>query len=229
MKIIILSLFPDFFKSFFETSLVGKAIGKRSVSFEVLNIRDFAFDQHKKVDDEPYGGGAGMVMKVEPLFLATQKAKEILPHAPVILLSPRGERFSQRKAEQLSTLHSGLILVCGRYEGIDERYSTLCVDEEISLGDFILMGGEAAALAISEAVIRLLPDVLGNEESASTESFSSDQDSLLEAPQYTRPASYMDQSVPEVLLSGDHELIKKWRRKQSEELTAVRRPDIVKK
>jgi tRNA (guanine37-N1)-methyltransferase len=229
MKITILTIFPQFFKSFLETSLIAKAIEKQALQVELINIRDFAQDVHKKVDDEPYGGGAGMVMKAEPLYLATQHAKASLPHAPVILLSPRGQQFSQDKAKAFSEQHSGLILVCGRYEGIDERYIKLCVDEEISLGDYIIMGGEAAALVLIEAVARLLPDVLGNAESAAHESFSSNGVKLLEAPQYTRPPVFMDERVPDTLLGGNHEAIRAWRQKESEALTRVRRPDLLKK
>jgi tRNA (guanine37-N1)-methyltransferase len=229
MKIIILTIFPQFFKSFLETSLIAKAIEKNCVSFEIINIRDFALDQHSKVDDEPYGGGAGMVMKPEPLYLATQKAKESLPHAPVILMSPRGNQFNQNKARAFSEQHSGLIFVCGRYEGIDERYINLCVDEEISLGDYIIMGGESAVLVVTEAVIRLLPDVLGNAESITEESFSSPESKLLEAPQYTRPAEFMGQRVPDTLLGGNHEAIRLWRLKESLEITKTRRPDLLQK
>ena len=226
MDIVILTIFPEFFESFLRTSLIAKAIKTGAVRFTISNIRDFAIDTHHKVDDEPYGGGAGMVMKPEPLYAATAFHKETFPHAPVLLLSPRGVPFVQQRAQQLSE-QGALILVCGRYEGLDQRYIDLCVDEEISIGDFILMGGEVASLAVCEAVTRLIPGVLGNNESAQEESFSEHTQQRLEAPHYTRPPEFQGKKVPDVLLSGDHSAIKKWRLEESLVVTKMRRPDLL--
>jgi tRNA (guanine37-N1)-methyltransferase len=201
--------------------VLGKALEKKLVELTVADVRDFAAGKHHVTDDTPYGGGAGMVMKVEPLVLAIEAAKARLPEAKVILLSPRGPAFTQAKARALAEAGSA-ILVCGRYEGVDERAMT-AIDEELSLGDFVLTGGELAALCVFDAVARLVPGVLGNAESATTESFESN---LLEHPHYTRPPEWRGLKVPEVLQSGDHARIARWRRWHSLKLTEQRRPDL---
>jgi tRNA (guanine37-N1)-methyltransferase len=225
MKIHILSIFPEIFSSFLGTSLIKKGLESGALNISVKNFRDFAKPPHNKVDDTPYGGGAGMVMKPEPIVEAVEEAKQLLKSAKVILLSPRGARFNQEKAKELAK-NKEIIFICGRYEGIDERVSQLVVDEEISLGDFVMMGGEVAAMAIIEATARLLPGVIGNTESPIHESFSKAQ---LEAPQYTRPPEYRGLTVPEVLLSGDHKQINKWREDTAIQLTKSRRPDLSEK
>lgn len=226
MKVQILTIFPEIFKSFLETSLIKTAIERDLLAVTATNIRTFAAPPHNKVDDTPYGGGAGMTMKPEPLYDAVQHAKKLLPKAKVYLLSPRGERFSQAKAEALSK-DPEAILICGRYEGVDERVVELCVDEEISIGDFVLMGGEVAVMAILEATTRLIPGVVGNSESIASESFCG-KHKLLESPQYTRPPEFLGKKVPDVLLSGNHEQIAKWRMEQSVAITKIRRPDLIK-
>lgn len=226
MKIEILTIFPYIFESFLSTSLVKKAIDRNLCSITTTQIRNFAEPPHHKVDDTPYGGGAGMTMKPEPLFKAVQSAKQKDPNAKVILMSPRGEKFTQKKAKELSNF-SELIFVCGRYEGVDQRFIDLCVDEELSIGDFILMGGEVASMAIIESTLRLIPNIIGNSQSTEEESFSSDNP-LLEYPQYTRPQEFMGITVPDVLLSGDHQKIAAWRDKKRQNLTSHRRPDLTK-
>jgi tRNA (guanine37-N1)-methyltransferase len=206
-------------------SLLGKAQEKGVLRARVMDIREFAAGKHRVTDDVPYGGGAGMVMKPEPLVAAIEAARAGLPGAHVVLLSPQGARFDQRKAEELAG-RERLVLVCGRYEGVDERVLAY-VDEELSLGDFVLQGGEVAALAVIEAAARLVPGVLGNEESAASESFAGEM--VLEGPQYTRPPSYRGAEVPEALLSGDHARIARWRRRQALLRTRDRRPDLFEK
>lgn len=223
-KITILTIFPEIFSSFLETSLIKKAIQKKVISIDVVNIRDFATDPHQKVDDEPYGGGAGMVMKVEPIYHAIEHIKKELNDDPyVVLLTPSGNTFTQHKAKEFKE-HKNIVFICGRYEGIDERVSELCVNEEISIGDFVLMGGEIPCMAIIEATTRLIPNVIGNEESVIEESFSND---LLEAPQYTRPEEFMGKKVPDVLISGHHENIKKWRKEEATKKTKKVRPELL--
>ena len=222
MEIAVLTLFPRMVAGPLAESVLGKAQEKGLLRARVIDIRGYAQGKHRVTDDVPYGGGAGMVMKPEPLVGAIEAAREGLAGARVVLLTPQGARFDQRKAEELAQIDR-LILVCGRYEGVDERVLRY-VDEELSLGDFVLQGGEVAALAIIEAVARLVPAVLGNEESARTESFGSEM--LLEAPQYTRPAEFRGMTVPEPLLSGDHARIARWRRRQALLRTRERRPDL---
>jgi tRNA (guanine37-N1)-methyltransferase len=188
----------------------------------VTDIRDFAEGKHRVTDDVPYGGGAGMVMKPEPLVAAIEAAQKRNPGAKVLLLSPQGHRFTQPVAEELAK-EAALILVCGRYEGVDERVARF-IDGELSLGDFVLTGGEPAALAVIDAIVRLLPGALGNEESTRNESFA---EGLLEGPQYTRPPEFRGLKVPEVLLSGDHAKIAQWRKEQSVLRTQERRPDLI--
>jgi tRNA (guanine37-N1)-methyltransferase len=221
MRIEILTIFPSLFDSFLGESLLAKAIDKKIVDIRVHDIRDWSKDKHRKVDDAPFGGGAGMVMAVQPIADALEElSKE--GDAKKILLSPRGKLFTQKKARELSNLDR-IILICGRYEGLDERISRHYVDEEISIGDYILNGGEVAAMALVESLFRLLPGAIGKKESLETESF---EDGLLEYPQYTRPEDFRGERVPGILLSGHHEKIKKWRREKSTEVTKSVRPDL---
>ncbi len=217
----ILTLFPGMIRGYAGESILGKALERQHLSLTVTDVRDFAAGKHHVTDDAPYGGGAGMVMKVEPLALAIAAARQRLPTAPVVLLSPRGPVFTQPKAHAYLAQGS-LILVCGRYEGVDERALSV-IDEELSLGDFVLTGGELGALVVFDAVARLVPGVLGNAESAQTESFES---GLLEHPHYTRPPEWNGLPVPAVLQSGDHARIARWRRWHSLQLTQARRPDL---
>ena len=223
LSVEVLTLFPRMIAAPLDESILAKAREKGLLRVQVTDIREFAEGRHRVTDDVPYGGGAGMVMKPEPLVAAIESARARLPHARVILLSPQGARFEQAKAHELAAAGS-LILVCGRYEGVDERVLRW-IDEELSLGDFVLSGGEVAALAVIEAVARLVPGVLGNELSAQSESFSID--GLLEGPQYTRPPEFRGLRVPDVLLSGDHAKIAQWRREQAVARTRERRPDLL--
>jgi tRNA (guanine37-N1)-methyltransferase len=219
----VLTLFPRMIAAPLEESILGKAREKGLLRVQVTDIRDFADGKHRVTDDVPYGGGAGMVMKPEPLVAAIEAARARQPGAKVILLSPQGARFDQAKARELAASNA-LILVCGRYEGVDERVLGF-VDEELSLGDFVLTGGEFAALAVIDAIARLQPGVLGNELSAHDESFS--EDGLLEGPQYTRPPEFRGLRVPAILLSGDHKKIAQWRKQQAVARTRERRPDLL--
>lgn len=225
MKIEILTLFPDIFAGFLGSSLIGKAITRGSLSINLTQIRDFASPPHYQVDDSPYGGGAGMVMKPEPLIAAIADAKTRLPNAHVVVLSPSGKRFSQSAAETFAAAQE-VILVCGRYEGIDERVISLSNATEISIGDYVLMGGEVPAMVIVEAIARLRDEVIGNPDSLASESFSQDPNQV-EAPQYTRPPEFQGLKVPEVLLSGNHGAISEWRKKEALAKTARNRPDLV--
>jgi tRNA (guanine37-N1)-methyltransferase len=224
----ILTLFPELVESFLDCSLVGRARTLGVIKAMAWNIRNFADPPHYKVDDSPYGGGAGMVMTAEPVKRAIDAVRAVSPKSFVVFLSPVGETFNQRKAEELAQRDGGLCFLCGRYEGVDERVLEAEVDSRISLGDFILMGGEVAAMAVMEAVLRLRPGVLGNKDSMTTESFAltSEGGTYLEAPQYTRPLLWHGHTVPEVLLSGDHGRIAEWRRKASGEITKRVRPDL---
>ncbi len=225
----ILTLFPEMFPGVLGQSLSGKALGKKLWSYTVLNIRDFAQDKHKTVDDTPFGGGAGMVMRAD-IIEATLIS---LPDAGrKIYLSPRGKPLTQKLVEELKD--QTITLLCGRYEGVDQRVLDAHGFEEISIGDYVLSGGEPAAMTLMDACIRLLPGVMGNEETAGEESFSDKAGGMLEYPHYTRPADWTDSngqthSVPDILKSGDHAKIKKWRKKQSEEITKKVRPDLLKK
>ncbi len=216
-KFHVATIFPELFNGFIETSLVGKAIKNRLIDIEIVDLRDFTHDRHMSVDDAPYGGGCGMVMRPGPIF----EMLDDLPPCHRILLTPQGRPFDQAAARRLVSM-SSIALFCGRYEGVDERARGK-FDEEISLGDFVLNGGEVGAMAIIEAVSRLVPGVLGNAESVVEESFT---DGILEYPQYTRPESIHDLSVPEVLLSGDHGRVARWRRGQALLRTRTRRPDL---
>lgn len=220
----VLTLFPQMIGAALGESILSRARDKALLDVTVTDIREFAHDKHKVCDDTPYGGGAGMVMKPEPLVEAIEAARARQPKAPAILMGPRGRRFDQAVARSLQSL-GGFILICGHYEGIDERVRAH-VDDEISLGDFVLTGGELAALCIIDAVTRLEPGVLGNSASICHESF---EEGLLEHPHYTRPPVFRDERVPQVLLSGDHARIARWRRAQSLRVTRERRPDLFSK
>ena len=224
MRIDILTLFPDLFEAFCRTSIVGRAVDRGLVEIHRTDIRAFARDRYGTVDDTPYGGGVGMVLKCEPLFDAVDAVRRHQPDPPgiVVLLSPQGERLTQKRVAELAT-QPRLILIAGHYEGFDERVRRSLADVEISLGDFVLSGGEVAAMALSDAVVRLQSGALGKDESVEEESFS---DGLLEYPQYTRPREYRGMGVPDVLLSGDHGRIARWRKEQAEQRTRERRPDL---
>ena len=223
----VLTLFPEIFSSFLEESLIKRAREKRLLSISLANFRKHGIGKHLQVDDSPYGGGPGMILRIEPLVLTLEEKKNFHQsqgrETHTILVSPQGQPFTQKKAKELSQKNSVLTLVCGRYEGFDERIRSI-VDEEISGGDFVCMGGEVISMAIIESVSRLRPGFLGNQESSENESFSQ---SLLEYPQYTRPASYAGMDVPKELLSGNHEKINVWRQKQALSKTKKRRPDLI--
>jgi len=223
MRFDILSIFPEMFESFFGCSLLKKARDKGLIRIETHNIRDGATDKHRMTDDYPYGGGAGMVMKVEPIARVLEAIGARPGECLRVLLTPQGEIFSQAIAAEM--VRSGRIgLICGHYEGVDERVRENLVDREISIGDYILTGGEAAAMVVVDAVARLIPGVLGNDESARHESFS---EGLLESPQYTRPEEFRGWKVPDVLLSGHHREIEQWRRREALRRTLRRRPDLL--
>jgi tRNA (guanine37-N1)-methyltransferase len=226
MRMDVLTLFPAMFDAVFTASILGKAKEKGIVALQAVNFRDYANNKHHTVDDTPFGGGGGMVLKAEPIFAAVEAL--IIAEAPkprVILLCPQGEPYTQRKAEELSR-ESHLIFICGHYEGFDERIREHLVTDEISIGDYVLTGGELAAMVVIDSVARLLPGVLGNELSAVTDSFST---GLLEYPHYTRPAQFRDWNVPDVLISGHHINVANWRRKQSLRRTWQRRPELLTK
>ncbi len=223
MKIDILTLFPEMFDAVLKSSILGKATEKGILRVGVINIRDFSKDRHRRVDDYPYGGGAGMVMMPQPLYDAIKSVKDKSPDARVVLTSPRGKPFDQEKARLLSK-EPHLVIVCGHYEGIDQRIIDTMVDEEISIGDYILTGGELPAMVIVDAVARLLPGAIGSPRSLEQESFTN---GLLEYPQYTRPADFLGMKVPEVLLSGNHKRIEEWRRRKAVEITRRIRPDLL--
>lgn len=226
MRIDILTLFPEMFAGVLNSSILKKAQEKKAVTFNVINFRDFSEDKHKKVDDYPYGGGAGMVLMPQPIFSAVEHITANTNKKPrIILLCPQGEPYTQKKAEELAK-EEHLILICGHYEGFDERIREYLATDEISIGDYVLTGGEIAAMVICDSVTRLLPDVLGNQMSAASDSFSS---GLLEYPQYTRPANFRGMKVPDVLLSGHHEKIAQWRKEQALKRTKERRPDLYEK
>lgn len=221
MKIDVLTIFPEMFSGPIEASLIGKAQEKGLVEINIHNLRKWTKDKHKTTDDRPFGGGPGMVMRLEPISralkdLCTEKSR-------VILLSPQGQAFNQQKAQELSNLNH-LIFICGHYEGFDERIREHLIDEEISIGDYVLTGGELPAMIVIDTVVRLLPGVVGKKESLEQESFSKN---LLDHPQYTRPENFQGWQVPKVLLSGDHQKIKQWRKKQAIKKTKLRRPDLL--
>ncbi len=218
----ILTIFPAMFESPLDESILGKARERGLIDVRMHNIRDYALDKHQMTDDRPFGGGEGMVMKPEPIVAALAAVKDDGPPARTILLTPQGRLFTQEIARELSGL-SRLILVCGRYEGVDERVAEHFTDDQLSVGDYILTGGELAAMIVVDAVTRLLPGALGNADSACADSFS---EPVLEFPQYTRPQDFGGLAVPRVLLSGNHEVIRQWRRGQALLRTKIRRPDL---
>jgi tRNA (guanine37-N1)-methyltransferase len=218
----ILTLFPGMFVSPLQESILGKALERNLIKVRVHNIRDQAVDRHQMTDDRPFGGGEGMVMKPEPIVAALDAIRNDGPEPRVILLTPQGRLFHQGVAQELSQC-SRLVLVCGRYEGVDERVARYFVDDELSLGDYILTGGELAAMVVIDVVARLLPGVLGNAASAEAESFA---EPMLEYPQYTRPQEFRGHAVPAILLSGNHQAIHRWRRGQALLRTQLRRPDL---
>ncbi len=225
MKFYILTLFPEMIEAGMNHSIIKRALEEGIIEIETVNIRDFSKDKHKRVDDYPYGGGAGMVMQPQPIYDAYMSIKDRLSeNCPVIYMSPQGKIFDQKKAEGLSCLED-MVLLCGHYEGIDERIIEEIVTEEISIGNFVLTGGELPAMAVIDAVSRLIPGVLNKEESHMNESFSDD---LLEYPQYTRPPEFMGRRVPDILLSGHHGNIEKWRKEQSLKRTKIKRPELLK-
>lgn len=225
MKIDIISLFPEMFEGPLGHSIIKRARDARHLTIQVTNPRDFALDKHKIVDDTPFGGGSGMVMKPDPLFYAVEHCKQLVQsvNRRILLTSPGGTTFTQQKAKELAQ-YDQLIILCGHYEGIDDRIREYVIDEAISIGDYVLTGGELPAMVIVDAVARMLPGVLGAQDAAQHDSF---YHGLLEYPQYTRPRDFNGWQVPEVLLSGDHAKIDRWRRKQSLRITLEQRPDLL--
>ena len=225
MRIDVFTLFPDMFQGPLQGSILGRAVERGLLSVDLHNFRDHTRDRHHTVDDYAYGGGPGMVLKPEPLFQAVESLLGAPPKCPVVLLTPQGRVFRQADAERLAG-EERFALICGHYEGFDERISEHLATEELSIGDFVLTGGEIAAMVVIDAVARLLPGVLGSDESAAADSHAS---GLLQHPQYTRPAEFRGWTVPDVLLSGDHQAVARWRRRQSLQRTLQRRPDLLKK
>ena len=225
MRFDVLTIFPHVINAYLEEGIVGRAVSQGILDVRPINIRDFAEGPHRTTDDRPYGGGSGMVMKPEPIYRALENVERAGAASEVILLSPQGKLFDQPTAWELSELDQ-VILICGRYEGVDERVRMTCVDRELSIGDYVLSGGELAALVVIDAVSRLIPGVLGGERSNQEDSFA---DGILEHPQYTRPRVFQGLSVPSVLLSGDHEKIRQWRRRESLKRTLRDRPDLLEK
>ena len=225
MHIDIITLFPDIFFGPLSSSIVGRAVKNGIVEINAVNLRDYTHDRHQTVDDKPFGGGPGMLMKPEPLFEAVEALRK--ENTKVILTGPRGVKFNQKMAKEL-TNEDHLIIICGHYEGVDERVREHLADVEVSIGDYILTSGNLPAMVMCDAVTRLLPGALGCEESGEDESFSTES-GVLEYPQYTRPATFRDWSVPEVLISGDHGKIEKWKREQAVKETLKSRPDIMEK
>ena len=220
MQIDIITLFPDIFFGPLAESIIGRAVKSGLVKINTVNLRDYTHDERKTVDDKPYGGGPGMLLKAEPLFEAIEDIRT--EKSLVILTSPQGQSFNQQIASELKT-YEHLIFVCGHYEGVDERIRTKLIDREISIGDYVLTSGNLAAMVMTDAIVRLLPGVLGCDASSEDESFSQ---GLLEYPQYTRPTEFRGMKVPDILLSGDHGKIAEWRKEQSETRTRSRRPDL---
>jgi tRNA (guanine37-N1)-methyltransferase len=218
----VITLFPDFFSSPLESGLLGKALAKQIAQVNLVNFRDFANDKHRRVDDEPYGGGVGMLLKPEPIFAAVESLA-VLPRRDIIFMSPQGQPLNQLLLQELASNYDQLILICGHYEGVDERVVKYLVTREISLGDFVLTCGEIPALTLINGVVRLLPGTVGKVESLKAESF---EEGLLDYPQYTRPPVFRGWEVPEVLLSGNHAHIDRWRRDEQMKRTKERRPDL---
>lgn len=225
MIIDIITIFPEVFKPYLNESILKIAQEKGKLKVKLHNLRDYTLDKHRKVDDRPFGGGPGMLMSAEPIFRAVEEiSQNYKSKSKIILLSPQGKPLNQKLAQRLSKLKR-LILICGRYEGVDERVRERLADEEISIGDYVLTGGELPAMVLVDTVVRLIPGVLGHKDSIRDESFSAD---LLEYPQYSRPADFKGMKVPEILLSGDHKKIEEWRRKKALEVTKRKRPDLLK-
>ena len=222
MRFDIITLFPDFFCSTLSSGLLGRALAKQIASVHLVNPRDFTTDKHRRVDDEPYGGGVGMLLKLEPIFAAVESLP-VLPRREVILMTPQGQTLNQSLLRELTIGYDQLVIICGHYEGVDERVLHL-VTREVSLGDFVLTGGEIPALALINGVVRLLPGTVGKVESLKAESFEA---GLLDYPQYTRPAEFRGWKVPDVLLSGNHAEIARWRHEQQIQRTRDRRPDLL--
>lgn len=218
----VITLFPDFFTSPLQSGLLKKALDREIAKVNLVNPRDFVFDKHRKVDDEPYGGGVGMLLKPEPIFAAVESLA-ILPRREIILMSPQGQPLDQPLLKELAKNYDQLILICGHYEGVDERVTQYLATREISLGDFVLTCGEIPALTIINGVTRLLPGTVGKEDSLKAESFET---GLLDYPQYTRPSVFREWTVPDVLRSGNHQEIERWRKEQQLQRTQVRRPDL---
>lgn len=226
MNFHVLTLFPEMIEQGMHTSIIGRAIAGGYLSIDAINIRDYAFNKHQKVDDYPYGGGAGMLMQAEPVYLAYESVQKKLGYRPrVVYLTPQGEVFHQTMAKELAK-EKDLVFLCGHYEGIDERVLDEIVSDYVSIGDYVLTGGELPAMVMMDSISRMVPGVLSNQESGETESFA---ENLLEYPQYSRPEEWHGQKVPPVLLSGHHANIEAWRREQSILRTAKRRPDLLKK
>lgn len=225
MKIFVVTAFPKLVRGPLDESIIKRAVGKEIVSIKILDLRDFTNDKHKQVDDYPYGGGAGMILKPEPFFRAVEhiKAQEVLENPRVILMTPQGKSYTQDRAKSLAK-ESDLIFLCGHYKGIDERVREYLVTEEISIGDYVLTGGELAAAVVIDSVVRLLPGAIGDFDSALSDSF---ENGLLDCPYYTRPEGYRGMKVPQILLSGHHAEIEKWRKDKSLERTEIRRADLL--
>jgi tRNA (guanine37-N1)-methyltransferase len=227
MRFHIVTIFPEFFAGPFGHGVVSRAQASGRLEIRVHDLRNWTYDRHKTVDDRPFGGGEGMLLKPQPMFEAVEAVlPERTPDTKVVLVSAQGKPFTQTLAREFAALED-LVILCGRYEGVDERVAEHLVNEEVSIGDFVLSGGELAAAVIVDTVARLLPGVLGNEDSARNESFSEESEGLLDCPQYTRPAEFRGWKVPEVLLGGNHEEIKRWRRAASREKTERLRPDLL--
>ncbi len=225
MIIEVLTIFPDFFRSPLEAGVMRRAINAGIIDFSTIDLREFTHDRHRTTDDRPFGGGEGMVMIPEPIFAAVDEIRSRSPEPEIIMLTPRGKVLDERSAGELAEKRR-LVFLCGRYEGIDERVAEHCVDRELSIGDYVLSGGETAALVAMEVITRFIPGVLGCGTSAANDSFST---GLLEHPQYTRPREFMGRQVPQVLLDGNHAEIARWRREQALKITAERRPDMLEK
>src|SRR5437763_520166 len=230
LRVDIITIFPDYFREVFDYGIIRRARAANLVSVQAHDLRSWTSDRHHMVDDRPFGGGDGMVLKPEPIFAAVEslsgarRREDVAPNKRVVLLSPQGKTFTQSVASEFAKCEQ-LVLICGRYEGVDERVAEALVTDEVSIGDYVLSGGEPAALVVVDAVVRLIPGALGSETSATTESFS---DGLLDYPHYTRPPEFEGMSVPEVLLTGHHAEIAKWRREAAEEKTKRNRPDLLK-
>ena len=230
LRVDIITIFPDYFREAFDYGIIRRARAAGLINIQPHDLRAWTSDRHKVVDDRPFGGGDGMVLKPEPIFAAVEsltgsrQREDVAPNKRVVLLSPQGKQFTQSLAAEFAKCEQ-LALICGRYEGVDERVAEALVTDEVSIGDYVLSGGEPAALVVVDAVVRLIPGALGSETSATTESFS---DGLLDYPHYTRPPEFEGMSVPEVLLTGHHAEIAKWRRKAAEEKTKRNRPDLLK-